>query len=222
MSDLQPKENVEKFGKRAVTFWEKAQKYLFMRHIIRIFSQGIFFKKVYGVFLKVIAVATAITGAVLWVRGWVLISEMSRYSEAAGIIIGGFIVEVLLIIFLYACVHTLWLRAVEIENLPETGYAVIPIIATSFKLAGDLYAVISVFLGLASAVLIWFTGETAAYILPFIEPGRGFFAGLISLLMGLGIGLLALVGLYFLSEMTIVLVDIAGRLQGKKELPAGE
>lgn len=224
MSNPQLKEKTEKFGKLAVLIWEKMQKYLFMRRIIKILSQGVFFKKVYGLFLKFAAVLTAIIGVFLWVQGWVFISEMSRYGDAAGIIIGGFIVEVLLIIFLYASVHTIWLRAVEIENLPETGYAVIPIIATSFKLVGDLSAIISVFLSLAVAVFIWFTGETAAYMLPPFFPvpeadGR-LLAGLLSFLTGLGVGLLVLLVFYFFSETTIVLVDIASRLQ-KKEPPAG-
>ena len=166
MSNPQLTENVEKSVKSVVLFWEKVQKYFFMRRVLTIIAQGVFFKKIYGLFLKITAVLTGIGGLALWVRGWVLISEMSRYGNAAGVIFGGLIVEVLLIVFLYAGVHTLWLRAVEIENLPESGYTVIPIIATSFKLVGELYAICSLFLGIAGAILIWLAGRMAGYMLP--------------------------------------------------------
>ena len=219
MSNPQLTENVEK----VVSFWEKVQKYFFMRRVLAIIGQGLVFKKAFGLFLKIIAVCTVLGGLVLWVEGWKLISEMSRYGNAAGVIFGGLIVEVLMIILFYTLVHTLWLRAVEIENLPDSGYAVIPIIATTLKLAGELYAIFSVFSGLAGTILIWFAGGIASHMLPDLFPfygvGTGFVAGILSLLAGFGLGLLVLVVFYFFSETTIVFVDIAGRL-GKNQARA--
>ncbi len=200
-------------------YWKPLEKYMIMRPVLALISQGMIFRRLCGIILKIVAAFAGIGGLVLWIFGWKAIFT----SGSAGIIIGGIIVEVLFVGLTYAIIHILLIRANDIENLPETGYSMIPIISVSLKLLGEIYASLLAFFGIAGAIFTWIAGasitqlfRTSMYMPVSIPEGFGFWGGLTSLLFGVIGSFGMLVFFYFLAELTVVLVDIATGLKNKK------
>lgn len=201
------------------------EKFLFMKQAINLISQGIVFKKIYAIILRIAAVVTGFIGLFLWISGWQGIFSLAQYSaNKVGIILGGALVELLMIVLFYAIIHALWIRAKDVEALPESGYAIIPIMSLSLKLTGEIYACLLVFIGLASGLFMWFAGSGFNQIfnnrfaaLPYAGTvGNDFLNGLITILSGLGAAFAALFFFYFLAEAVIILVDIVNTLKEKK------
>lgn len=194
------------------------ERFLFMGKALEIIATGVFFKKAYGMILRVLAVVTGIAGLVGWISAWRNMFLLSGYTNPVGVILGGVFVQLLMVVFFYAVIHCLWLRAKTIEALPETGYAIIPIISVTLKLSGELLACVQLFLGIAGGLFLWFAGLDISQILggsyfPLGMGTTGFLGGLLSILFGIAAAFGSLIFFYFLSELTIVLVDIAESLK---------
>lgn len=101
--------------------------------ILDMLSSGLVFKRVYGgVILRIAAVLTVLGGGgVLWISTWQEISNLRNYryyySGYGGIVPAGVVVQMLMVILIYCVVHTLWIRAKTVEQLPVTGYVIAPI-----------------------------------------------------------------------------------------------
>lgn len=194
--------------------------YLFVKPALELISQGLVLKRIYSMILKILAVFAGIGGLVAWIYGWKTIFT----SDDVGVILAGIIVELLLVILIYALIHILVIRAENIRDLPEAGYEIIPIISLTLKLAGELYACMLVFLGVGGGIFHWLAGGTLAnffqnpYLLQLPEfggMGSVFASGLITIALGVLEGFGVLVLSYFLAELTIILVDIAAGLKNK-------
>ncbi len=187
------------------------EKYLFMKPVLQLISQGDFFRKSFAIFLRVLAAVIIITGLVAWVMIWKNISGQSA-SEILGIII----FQILFIMAIYMVVHALLIRAEDIAKLPNADYTVIPIVSIFLKLCGEIYACFMAVFSLAGGILIWFLRGNAYYFIrkatgfmPGFGQGSDFLGGLTFIVGGLLIAFFVLVIFYFLSEMVVVLTDIA-------------
>lgn len=195
--------------------------YLFIKPALELLSQGKVLKKIYSVILKILAVLTGIGGLVAWIYGWKTIFA----SDDVGVILGGIIVELLLVVLIYALVHVLVIRAGNIHDLPEAGYEIIPLMSLSLKLAGELYACIIAFLGIGGGIFYWLAGGSLAnffqnpYLFRIPEIGglgSVFASGLVTIILGVLEAFGILVLFYFLAELTIILVDMAASLKNRE------
>ena len=187
------------------------EKYLFMKPVLQLISVGHFFRKAFAVFLQILAVVIAIAGLVSWVGVW-----KSVAGQDASLILGIIIFQLFFVIAVYMVVHTIFIRAEDISELPDTDYTVIPIVSISLKLCGEIYACFAAVLAIAGGVLIWFIDGNAFYFIrkssPFM-PSFGyssdFLGGLTFMVGGWLVAFLVLVGFYFLAETVVVIIDIA-------------
>jgi hypothetical protein len=199
------------------------EKYFFMKPVLELINEGKIFKTVYAWILRISAALIAIAGLIIWFFGWKGVFDAFSYGFTMAL--GGILIELLLIPFFYMIVHTLWLRADTIERLPESDYAVIPIMSVTLKLTGELNAILFVFFGIAGGFYLWITGNSMPNIfggldftapsLPLFGMANSFVSGLSAMVAG---GLFAfgfLVFFYFISEIIIVLVDIAQNTKKK-------
>jgi hypothetical protein len=198
-------------------------RYLFMQDLLSMFSKGIVFRKVSAVALRVIAVFITIVALVLFILDWKIVFKL----PASGIL-GGLIFQMLFVVAIYMVVHTLLIRANEIINLPFSDYTVIPIISIFLKLVGEIYAWFSSLIAVAGGMLIWFAGGYGGYLLrdlmpflPFAKSGGAtFWGGIIFMFTGLLSAFIILMFFYWLSESTLVLVDLANNAKDIREIIA--
>jgi zinc-ribbon domain len=196
------------------------EKYLFMKSVLRLLSQGNFFRKAFAVVLRVLAVVIIIASLVGWISVWSLVSRASFE-----VILGIVIFQLLFVIAIYMVAHTLFIRARDIAELPDADFTVIPIVSISLKLIGEVYACFATVISVAGGILIWFIGGNALYLLkesaplvPGFGAGGGFLGGLLCMGGGLLVAFLVLVFFYFLAEAVVVMVDIAKNIKITRQI----
>lgn len=194
-----------------------------MKRILAVLGSGLVFKRVYGIILRIAAVFTVLGGAGLWISTWQEISNLQKYryhySGVGGIIPAGVVVQILMVILIYCVVHTLWIRAKTVEQLPETGYVIAPIFSVTLKLVGEVLASVLVFSGFAGGLSMWIARRDVLRLLGLggldlygtsSLGAASFVTGLLTILLGLFFAFISLVVFYYSAELAVVLVDIAG------------
>jgi hypothetical protein len=199
------------------------EKFFFMKPFLELIGEGQIFKKIYAWILRIAAALIAIAGLFIWIFGWKSL-VFDVFAIGFPMALGGILIELMLIPFFYMIVHTLWLRADTIEALPDSDYTVIPIMSTSLRLTGELHAIFFLFLGIAGGLYLWITGSGmpdlfGAYMrtpfLPSFGLGGPLLGGLLAMITGGIFAFSSLVFFYFLSEIIMVLVDIARNTRKK-------
>jgi len=187
------------------------EKYLFMKSVLQLISQGQFFRKAVAVILRIMAVVVAIASLVVWIPEWQSVSGAST-EWTLGIII----FQLLFVIAIYMVVHTMLIRAGDIAELPEADFTVIPIASIALKLIGEIYACFAAVISFAGGILVWFIRGDAFFLIKRVAPivpnfggGEGFLGGILFIVSGFFIAFFVLVFFYFLAEAVVVMVDIA-------------
>jgi hypothetical protein len=201
----------------------------FMKRVLAALGSGLMFKRVYGILLRIVALITAIGGAVLWVSIWQEISELGSYwYYGSRIVPAGVVVQILMLVLLYCLVHTLLIRARTVEQLQQTNYIIAPIFSVTLKLVGEIFACVLTFSGLAGGISIWIANRDVLRILGISAiPSLGtasFITGFLTILVGLFLAFTSLVTFYYSAELSIVLVDIATntRVLQRNQVASGE
>lgn len=200
-----------------------------MKRVLAVLGSGLMFKRVYGILLRIVALITAIGGAVLWVSIWQEISELGSYwYYGSRIVPAGVVVQILMLVLLYCLVHTLLIRARTVEQLQQTNYIIAPIFSVTLKLVGEIFACVLTFSGLAGGISIWIANRDVLRILGISAiPSLGtasFITGFLTILVGLFLAFTSLVTFYYSAELSIVLVDIATntRVLQRNQVASGE
>jgi hypothetical protein len=191
------------------------EKYFFMKPVLTLISQGQFFRKAFTIALQILAVVIAIAGLVTWIAVWKSISGNS--AEAT---IGIIIFQLFFVIAVYMVIHTLLIRAGDINALPDADYTVIPIVSIGLKLAGEIYACFVTVISIGGGILMCFFGGNAIYLIKRSAPlvpgfggGEGFWGGLVFMFGGLFTALFVMVFFYFLAEAVVVMADTAKNIK---------
>lgn len=181
----------------------------FMPKVIEVLSQGNLFKSVCATAMRVMAWLVVIVGFLAWCGLWMTIKNLQGFQ-----VVGLLLHQCVYVVFIYMVAHALIIHAEKIQNLPEADFVIIPIISRVFKLMGDLSAVVCVYWG----AFIFLMGASAVGWLggPLRGMGGGddtsigslMFSGVITVALVM-IGFLWLLFYYWLSEITIVLADMA-------------
>ena len=194
----------------------------FMKRVIRSISEGDFFRRVFCITLKCIAVLIAIGALVGWIAVWQMLS-----GAPSSVILGVIIFQVIFVITTYCIFHTIWIRANDIMALADTEFVVIPIVSVFVKLIGEALACLFVGFGIGAGILMWFGGNALYFLprtyLPLPYTGlmpyggaAGFLGGLLIMVAEAISAFLALVITYFISEQLRVFVDIAMNTKGPR------
>lgn len=190
-----------------------------MNQIFALLSTENFFKKIFAIALKNIAVIFGLIGLVNWITLWGTITKLN-----VGGVIGGLIFQIIFIIAIYTIIHTLFIRATEIASLPESRYSIIPIASVFIKLLGELFASLNIPLAIGGGIFIWFAGANIYHYIPKIGlfasfgGGTSFFVGLLFIILNIAISFLVLSFFYFISEAIIVQVDIANNTRETNQI----
>jgi hypothetical protein len=198
------------------------KRYLFMRPVLEAIAKGRFFRAVVAGVWRVGAVLLGIGGFFLWIVTWKLV-----FSLEGGGIIGGVFYQLFFLVALYMVIHTQWIRAGDVDALPDSEFTVIPIFSIALRCTGEIYAIIVTLLGIGGFFLLTFAGAAAGSILPRDLPfpfdmALGAGGGVVSGLILMGVAFVAAIGVlmlfYFLAEALVVLVQIARDTRSTREV----
>ncbi len=184
------------------------EKFLLLKPVLTLISQGKFFAKVFTWFLRLLACLILIGFLFGSYKLWYPLS----FGFDAKIFFANLFLQILLIALVYAVINILWYRSVDIDNLPQSpDYAVIPLGVIFIKMIGEIMAVFYALGGLAAGIGIWIVGNVPMGIpgLTILAGGGGFMGGLTTIIGGPILGFLLLSLFYFIAEQIGVFVDIA-------------
>ncbi len=182
-------------------------KFLFMKPVLEQIADGAFFKKAFAWVLRIIAGLMAFGSLLGWFYMWYLLFS----SKSAKIIMGGVVIQVLFAVLVYVIVHTLLIRAGNIDELESAkDYMVIPISGIFFKMVGEISGSVVAFFGVIGGIASWVGAGALMRMVPGMSAGgSGFIAGLTSIITGVLGGFFLLVLFYLIAEQITVLADIA-------------
>lgn len=186
-------------------------KYLFMKPVLDALADGAWFRKQFAVCVRIAAAVAAVAGLVAFVNAWNFTAQLD-----AGRIPGGILYMLSLAAAAYMAVHTMLLRAKDIDALPRTGFTLIPLGAVVALMLGEAYAAACAALALGGGILVWFTGDYAYSILQrvdfFLPPlgGGTFMSGIVLILRGALRAVVALSIGHLASELFIVVERLGG------------
>lgn len=185
------------------------EKLPFAPALLRLISEGRFFKTAFSGLLRA-AAAGALVGGI-----WLSIELWKAGGTSTQALFAAFVFQLALVAATYLVAHLAWLRARDVAAMPQTGGEVIlPLARLLLRLGGEVYASLVAVLGTGGALLVWISGgesRDALAALGALLPaaaGDAFPAGLTLLASALAWSALGLLGAYAASELLGVLCAI--------------
>ena len=187
------------------------------RVVLSALAEGNVLRNAIALVMRVGAVLILLGGLLLVIQ----ILKMSFQLPSATATIGGLLLAVLLAVACFAVSQIYLLRAQSVHDLEDSPFTVIPILSILFRASGEAYAVGAIAFGVGGCLFTWLSGTSPTMLLSglggFMPPfpglnelgGQSFVSGLIFLVTMIIAGFTALVVFYALSELVVVLVDIA-------------
>ncbi len=186
--------------------------YLFMRSVLTFIGEGRLFTGIVAGALRVLAVLLSLGALIAWLQMWRTVFNMGYVA-----ILGGLLFQVFFVVGVYMVVHTFWIRAADIQVVHAPEFTVIPILSILLKMLGEVYACISLALGVGGGVAALFgdylgipgIGVPQSLLYDLLGSRSPFIA---AVLLAVGGAIAAVVWLflfYVASEMLVALVDIA-------------
>ena len=185
-------------------------KTLFMGLILGPVSQGRVFAGISAIAARVFAIVIAIGCLANWVFNWQLVLQLNFTG-----IIGGIIFQLVFVVAVYMVVHAILIRANNIAGLSEAEFTIISIVSVFLKLIGEVYAYFVIAISIGGSIFIWIAGNTAVPLIrsaaPFVPMfgGGTILGGILLLVCGILLSFVVLVLFYLLSELAIVIANIA-------------
>ena len=183
--------------------------YLPVPVLLRLISEGSFFKQVFAWLLRLWTAAAIVAGI------WLSIELWRGGGTSSQAIFGQLVFQVALVLALYLVAHLSWVRSQDVAAMPQVaGEVIVPLTRLLLRLGGELYASLMAVLGAGGALMIWISAGEArpdlAELRLLLPPvgGDAFPAGLTVLLAGLGCAAFGLLGGYLASELLGLLCAI--------------
>lgn len=176
--------------------------YLFMPQVLSWLARPEFFNKAVAMILRIAAgIVVLLTLVTLFKTG------KTTVDLPPAMMLGGILFQIAYIVAIYAVVHTILIRAHEVQNLPASPYPSCAVLSVLSRLSGEVYAAFVALTALGGGLFVWFTGRGLEKIwspLPKYFPKLGdasFLGGLELMVGGIFCALGGLLAGYFVAEM---------------------
>lgn len=207
----------------AFTHWRfPSNRYLFAESLIRYIEHGSLFSRVCSFLLRFCGFSVGLVAFIVWFRFWGDVVQLRNYS-----LVGGVLFQIVFLIGGYLMVHIFWIRATSVEKAGISDFTVIPICSILLKMYGELTACLIVGSGLGLGIMSLFgvTGESLAnmplltqyYSLIYASSDNNVLGALAIICAGIAVGFFWLVVCYLLSELLVVVFDIARNLKAVRK-----
>jgi hypothetical protein len=178
--------------------------------ILRALGDARIIRKIMTFILQAFAIASLLIGVYFIVQ---FIRGMSQGGATTESTIAGILAILLLSAMCLAMAQIFWLRAGNVQNVPEGPYLLIPLASLFIRAMGEVYAAVYATMGLLGCLFLWITKANpweafAPGFVPVMTDQNAFLAGLLFLVRcSLGSGLALLIG-YFIAEVVLAALDI--------------
>ncbi len=176
--------------------------YLFMRTVLNWLAVPRHFNRMISVTLRVVAGLVVPLGLVAIFKAGKVVFELPASS-----ILGGMFFMLLFAVAVYAVVHTLFLRASDIDRLAGGEYNMFPLATVMAKTLGEVFAAFISLVAVGGGIFVWFTGKSVNTILnplPVFMPTFGdttFMGGIEFMVGGVLSAIAALAVAYLVAEL---------------------
>jgi len=188
-------------------FMDYIKKSLNVRPSINALNDGSIIRKIIGTILQVLAFVLGIIIIVYWFKMWPFINELS-FISGLGFVIWQFGVFYASLLSL----KVLYLRGSDMKKHPDSDYVIVPIIAESLKIYGEMLFFFLAAISLPTALLIWFGGQTIINKFQVIDMGSIFLSGITTFFTIILFSISSIIVTRFLSEWIFVFFSIADDL----------
>ncbi len=182
-------------------------KYLFMRPFLRLLERRSFFTRLTGVMLRILAAIVVLGALAMFFQAGKLIFNLPTNG-----ILGGILFQLFYILAIYAVVHTMLIRAADIEALRDDRVFMLPLMAILARMAGEIYASYAALTAIGGGIFVWFTGQRIGRILSpmplFFRTSQkpDFMGGIELMLSGVLLAIGAIIVSYAVSELLASLI----------------
>ena len=183
-------------------------RYFFMTALLNRLGQPEFFCRVFAVTLRVAAALIVLLSLAIVFKVGKITFELDHNR-----VLGGILFEVFFVLGVYATVHTILIRARDIEMVSGIESYSISVLTLVLRLLGEAYCVFVGLLSIGGGLFVWFTNQSLGNVLgPLVRalfPTVGddsFMGGIEFMASGVLIGLGALVLSYAAAQALGLLV----------------
>jgi len=190
------------------------EKYLFMRPLLGLLSQGRFFSRVVAMAVRVGAALVVLFSLTTFFQAGKLTFELPAQG-----IPGGVLFELLFVLGIYAAVHVMLIRARDVDQLAASDFFALPLGSIVVRMLGEAYAAFVSLVAIGGGLFVWFTNQSVSKVLnplvrglfPTMRDNPSFLGGIEFMVGGMLAGLGALIAAYVVSEILALLSRVAAR-----------
>jgi hypothetical protein len=190
------------------------EKYFFMQTVLNWFAEPRRFNRLLAITLRVLAALIVPFSLVTFFKAGKVI-----FALPASGVLGGVVFQIFFVLAVYAVVHSLFIRARDIDGLPGGEYNMFPLAAILFRAAGEAMAAFIGLVAVGGGIYVWFTGKGIGTILnppPKFLPLFGdttFMGGIEFMVGGVLSAILVVVVTYLAAEGLHLITEAARRMQ---------
>lgn len=193
---------------------EGVEKFLFMRQLLNLLTQGRFFCRMISIVLRVGAALVVLFSFATVFQAGKIISDLPLSG-----IPGGVLFELFFIVAVYAAVHVLLIRAREVDQLPAGEFCALSLGAVLVRLLAEAYCAFVSLVAIGGGIFVWFTNLSLSKVLnpviralfPNMGDDKSFLGGIQFMVVGILTGLTVLILSYVLSELLSLAARYAHR-----------
>ncbi len=136
------------------------ENYLFVRRLLAWLSVPLNFNRMAAVGLRVFATLLVPLSLVTFFKAGKVLFELP--AEA---VLGGILFQMFYVVAIYAVVHTLFIRARDIDALTSGEFHIFPLTGVLAKAASEAMALYVALVAVGGGMYVWFTGKGIATVL---------------------------------------------------------
>lgn len=193
----------------------------YMNQLFSVLDQISLWKSFYSAWLRFLAFSSGVICVLLVGGGMRRIVELQP-SAAIGLCL----FNLGLIGTCYVLVHLLWHRSNSVRHLHEDAYPVLRITSHLARIAGEAFAVVSFGIGISAGIAIFFAGHQAMkFTFGYGYWGADenvFFDGALTIIAGLGYGVIGMLLGRMFFEMMVIMIDVAQNIRRIRILLMGK
>lgn len=173
-----------------------------VRDMLEAMSNGSLIRNVISMFVRILAIVIGVAALVFWVRVW---GDIGNNGFWGGV--GLFIWQLVFPVAAFVSLKVVYLRGVDIRDMPDSRFTVAPIVANLIAMKGEAAFAFLAIMSVPAMFVAWFIGSPLVQVCPMI--GFGFWAGPATFVAFWVLGFVFMLVTRAIQEWTLAIFSIA-------------